>query len=387
MTTSRESTAGELTLRVAVIGPLMMPNRQGGMSRHCEEIYARLAERGHEVSIYCSSRPQGAEYRGMTLRRVPALGIPGWDRIVYSLLATVLATFGRYDVVHYHSLANTGFCFLPRLVSKGVVVTIHRIEWQDEKWGAVARQFLRWSEWCAMRFAHAVISVSTHLKDDVTRRNPRGRGIQVISNGATMPGDTGTAALDALGVVPGRYILSVGRLVPDKGWDVALDGIAKLDPADAAGLEYVIAGGARIETDYVRALHARARAAELPVRLLGMVPPETVEELYAGARVHLAPSFQEGQPLTVLEAMSHACCVVASDIPAHHEVIGDAGVLYPAKDPAALADALRRVLADDDLRAALGSRARTTVEERDELSWDRAADSTEAVLESVGRDR
>ena len=68
MTTSRESTAGELTLRVAVIGPLMMPNRQGGMSRHCEEIYARLAERGHEVSIYCSSRPQGAEYRGMTLR-------------------------------------------------------------------------------------------------------------------------------------------------------------------------------------------------------------------------------------------------------------------------------------------------------------------------------
>ena len=96
----------------------------------------------------------------------------------------------------------------------------------------------------------------------------------------------------------------------------------------------------------------------MPVRLLGMVPPETVEELYAGARVHLAPSFQEGQPLTVLEAMSHGCCIVASDIPAHVEVIGDAGVLYPVKDPAALADALRRVLADDDLRAAFGSRAR-----------------------------
>jgi glycosyltransferase involved in cell wall biosynthesis len=387
VTTSRVSTAREGTLRVAVIGPLMMPNRQGGMSRHCEEIYARLAERGHAVSIYCSSRPQGARYRGMTLRRVPALGIPGWDRLAYSLLATVLATFGRYDVVHYHSLANTGFCFLPRLAAKRVVVTIHRIEWQDEKWGAVTRQFLRWSEWCALRFANAVISVSTHLKDDVTRRNRRGRDILVISNGVAAPGDTGRTGLDALGVVPGGYLLSVGRLVPDKGWDIALEGIALLDPAETTGLEYVIAGGARIETDYVRALHERAGDAELPVRLLGMVPPETVEELYAGARVHLAPSFQEGQPLTVLEAMSHGCCIVASDIPAHREVIGDTGVLYAVKEPAALADALRRVLADDDLRRALGARARAAIEERDELSWDRAAESTEAVLESLGRGR
>ena len=118
--TSRVTTSRVSARRVAVIGPLMMPNRQGGMSRHCEEIYGRLAARGHVVSIFCSSRPQGADYRGMQLRKVPALGVPGWDRLVYSILATVLATFGRYDVVHYHSLANTGFCFLPRLASKRV---------------------------------------------------------------------------------------------------------------------------------------------------------------------------------------------------------------------------------------------------------------------------
>ena len=145
------STKRPRPLRVAVIGPLMMPNRQGGMSRHCEEIYARLAARGHHVSIYCSSRPQGASYRGMHLRKVLSLGVPGWDRLGYSLLATLMATFGRYDVVHYHSLANTGFCFFPRATKKHVVVTIHRIEWQDEKWGAVTRAFLRWSEWCASR--------------------------------------------------------------------------------------------------------------------------------------------------------------------------------------------------------------------------------------------
>ena len=370
-------------LRVAVIGPLMMPNRQGGMSRHCEEIYSRLAAQGHEITIYCTSRPQGSRYRGIALRRVPSLGRPGWDRLVYSLVATVLATFGRYDVVHYHSLANTGFCFLPKLTRSRVVVTVHRIEWQDEKWHGLTRRFLQWSERAAMRFADAVIAVSVHLKDDITRRDSRGAAITVISNGAVLPADVGHAARDALGLAADGYVLSVGRLVPDKGWDVALDGLARLTHGELDRLEYAIAGGARIETDYVRDLRARAARATLPVRLLGMVAPETVDELYAGARVFLAPSFQEGQPLTVLEAMSHGCCIVASDIPAHREVLGDAGVLYPVKEPDALAVALAGVLADPARAAALGARARAAVEQGDDLSWDRAAEATLAVLEAT----
>jgi glycosyltransferase involved in cell wall biosynthesis len=169
--------------------------------------------------------------------------------------------------------------------------------------------------------------------------------------------------------------------VPDKGWDVALDALDRLD--GESGVEYVIAGGARRETDYVRSLRARARAAPVPVRLLGTVPRETLDELYAGAQIHLAPSFQEGQPLTVLEAMSHGCCVVASDIPPHRALLGTAGVLYPVKDAGALATRLRELLADPARRASLGRRAREAVEQRDELSWDRAADATEAVLASA----
>jgi glycosyltransferase involved in cell wall biosynthesis len=366
-----------------------MPNRQGGMSRHCEEIYSRLAASGDEVVVYCTARPRGASYRGMTLRAVPSLGRPGWDRLLYSFLATVLATFGRFDVVHYHSLANTGFCFLPRLTRTRVVVTVHRVEWQDEKWRGLTRRFLRWSERAAVRFADAVIAVSQHLADDVGRRHAarlqEGRTITVISNGAVLPGDVGHAARDELGLDADRYILSVGRLVPDKGWDVALDGLARLAGETQDGLVYAIAGGARIETDYVHDLRARAARATPPVRLLGMVPPETVDELYAGARVFLAPSFQEGQPLTVLEAMTHGCCIVASDIPAHREVLGDAGVLYPVKDAAALARTLGAVLDDPKQRAELGRRARAAIEERDDLSWDRAAEATAAVLHSVVR--
>src|SRR5262249_48532383 len=149
-------------LRVAVVGPLAMPNRQGGMSRHCEEIYARLAARGHAITVYACRLPQGRTYRGMRLRRVWAPALPGWGPLVYRAAATALAATRRYDVVHYHSLANTGFCLVPRLARERVVVTVHRIEWQDEKWGGASRAFLRASERAAMRWADAMIAVSNH---------------------------------------------------------------------------------------------------------------------------------------------------------------------------------------------------------------------------------
>jgi glycosyltransferase involved in cell wall biosynthesis len=371
-------------LRIAVIGPLAMPNRQGGMSRHCEEIYARLAARGHDVTVFAARLPSGPSYRGLRIRRVPTLPVPGWDRLVYSLVAGLLAATGPFDVVHYHSFANTASCFLPRLARRRVVVTVHRVEWQDEKWGPLTRALLRAGEWSALRFADALIAVSPHLRDDLAARSARGADVHVISNGVTLPEDVGIAALDRFGLAPGRYLLSVGRLVPDKGWDVVLDALVRLGAAELDGLVYVMVGDARTETAYVRALRARTARSSPPARMLGTVPPEELDELYAGACLQISPSFQEGQPLTVLEAMSHGRCIVASDIPAHREVLGDAGILYPARDADALAAALRGALRDPGRRAELGEAARHRVEDGDR-SWDRAADATEAVLEEAVR--
>ena len=97
----------------------------------------------------------------------------------------------------------------------------------------------------------------------------------------------------------------------------------------------------------------------------------------------IAPSYHEGQPLTVLEAMSCGRCVVASDIDAHRELIGDAGVLFPSGDAEGLAQALRRVLANAELRTSLGAAAQTKILESDEFQWDRAADETEKLLVSL----
>jgi glycosyltransferase involved in cell wall biosynthesis len=142
----------------------------------------------------------------------------------------------------------------------------------------------------------------------------------------------------------------------------------------------VIVGGARHSDDYVAALESRARELGANVRLLGVRTGSELNALYEHAAVFIAPSYHEGQPLTVLEAMSHGRCVVASDISAHKELIGEAGILFPSGDAGALAREVRRVLADPDLARALGDAGRRRVLESDEFQWDHTANETERIL-------
>lgn len=370
-------------LRIAVIGPLEMPSTQGGMSRHCEELYSRLAERGHTVTVFCQSAGN-AWYRGMRLRRIPGVRVPGWERLGYSLVASLRALVGRFDIVHYHSYASSGFCYLPRLARKKVVVTVHRLEWQDQKWGPVARSFLKFCEWAAVRSSAALITVSQTLEVDLKRRYRRTGGVYHVSNGITPPMPTGPETLAPMGVTEGTYALVVGRLVPEKGLDLAVEAFARFadDPA-LSEFELVVVGGPRHSEDYVAALEARARDAGARVRFLGVRTGAELSALYQYAAVVIAPSYHEGQGMTVLEAMSHGRCVIASDLGPHRESIGDAGVLFPNGDAEALADEVGRALTDRARSQSLGEKARDRVLEADEFRWDHVADETERILLSL----
>jgi glycosyltransferase involved in cell wall biosynthesis len=357
-----------------------MPSMQGGMSGHCEELYARLAERGHEVTVFCQTAAASC-YRGMRLRRIPGVRLPGWERLGYSFLASLRSLIGRFDVVHYHSFSSSGFCYLPRLGGKKVVVTVHRLEWQDRKWGRFARTFLRFCEWAAVRSSAVMITVSRTFKADLERRYRRIGPVRYVANGVTPPTPVGLAALPESGLAPGGYGLTVGRLVPEKGLDLPIDAFTRSadDPAMAT-TALAIVGGGRHSDEYVADLRARAGALGSRVHFLGVRTGEELGALYEHAAVFIAPSYHEGQPLTVLEAMSHGRCVVASDISAHRELIGDAGILFPSGDAGALARELQRVLSDPALARALGEAGRRKVLETDEFRWDHAADETERIL-------
>jgi len=371
-------------MRIAVVGPLRLPNPQGGMSRHCEELYSRIAARGHDVTVYCASRSGDgpSSYRGMKLRWLRASGLAGLDRIRCGLAAAVASLRGRYDIVHFHSLTSSAPCFVPRLGRAKVVVTVHRLEWRDEKWGPIGRAVLRASEWLVMRCAHAVIAVSRNLEADLARRYPRARPPRYVANGVLVPESDDRAVLGPLGLGENEYALFVGRLTPEKGVDVLLDAFELLwDDANAATrCELAIVGDAPKESDYARQLRARGARLAAPVRFLGLQHDDSLAALFANARLYVTASHQEGQPLAVLEAMSCGRCVVASDIPAHRELLGPAGVMVADGNAKDFAVAVARLLADDSAIERYGNAARRRITDSDEFDWDRTATETEQIL-------
>jgi glycosyltransferase involved in cell wall biosynthesis len=357
-------------MRIAVIGPLGLPARIGGMTRHGEELSVRLAAAGHDVTVFGRSthvRRTGT-YRGVRVRRVPVAGGGSLQTLLHGFLASVLAAAGRFDVVHYHGLVSSVFCALPWLAGAKLAVTIHSLDYRHAKWGPGARAVLRWSEWCAIRLSRVVIAVSEDLAADLRRRYPSAHIVH-IPNGLTPPAAGDPAALERLGLQPDGYTLFVGRLVPEKGIQTLVA---------AAGPDRVVAVVGSGDA-YERTLRAQAGP---NVRFCGAQPPEVLTTLYRNARCVVTPSEHEGFNLTLLEAMGHGCCIVASDIPAHRELADGAAIFFTPRDAACLAEALDRVNADPRAAAALGEAARERAH-RPTYDWDAVAAQTGVLLASI----
>ena len=231
-----------------MIGPVGLPAEAGGMSRHSEELYARLARLGVDVTVFvrkAKTATTRGRYRDMEVVGLWAPSRRGLETFVYGAIASLRALFGRFDVVHYQGVAAASFCWLQRLrPRRKLVITHHRQDWLDEKWGALARGLLRWTAAVSLRVADEVIAVSEDLAQGL--RQIHNRPIEVIPNGVTLRPDGGEDALAALGLRPRRYVLTVGRIVPEKQVHMVVEAFERVkDESAAAVAANPVIGGIR----------------------------------------------------------------------------------------------------------------------------------------------
>jgi glycosyltransferase involved in cell wall biosynthesis len=147
-------------------------------------------------------------------------------------------------------------------------------------------------------------------------------------------------------------VVSLGRLVPEKGQAVLVGAIARLRE-QGRDVRCVIAGAGPLEDD-LRALCGELGVADL-VELPGAVPPAGVPALLENASVFCLPSLAEGLPVVLMEAMASGLPVVATRVMGIPELVedGSTGLLVPPGREADLAAALLRVLDDEELTARL----------------------------------
>lgn len=308
-------------LRIAMVGQRGLPATYGGVEHHVQELGARLVALGHEVIVYCrphySTQPLDS-YRGMELRHLHTPESKHFEAIVHSGGATWSAMRDKVDVIHYHALGPGLVSPVPRWGSRArVVQTVHGLDHQRSKWGFVASRVLRLGCWLSARVPDATIVVSKSLRDYY--RNDHRRRTTYIQNGVTVqrPRARSTTILEDNGLTAGRYVLFVGRLVPEKAPDLLLRAFRRMERTD---VKLVIAGGSSFTAEYVELLTELAAQDERVV-MPGYVHGAELDDLYRYAALFVLPSDVEGMPLTLLEAVSHGTPVLASDIPPHLEVL------------------------------------------------------------------
>ena len=179
--------------------------------------------------------------------------------------------------------------------------------------------------------------------------------------------------------LPDRFILSVGTLEPGKNRGALLHGLASLR---RSGLpQTLVVGGQRGWRESGRDDLAERLGVEDAVQYLGYVADADLPLLYNLADAFVFPSWREGFGLPPLEAMACGTPVVASDMPAMPEILGDAALYASPRQPPALAAALERLLTDNALHGELRARG---LEQASRYSWDRAAKETLSVYRAVG---
>jgi glycosyltransferase involved in cell wall biosynthesis len=365
-------------LRVAVVGSRGIPGVHGGIERHAEELYPRLAKLGVDVTLYARRAyvPHDLEHEGVHVVSLDSLGGRYGEAITHTARALWHARRGRFDLLHVHAIGPGLLLPLARpLGFRRTVLTFHALDYQRAKWGPGARAVLRLAEQVSVRRAGQVIAVSrsgTEYLRDTYRRE-----IHYIPNGPghlerRPPGEL----LDRLGLRGGDYALFVGRLIPEKCPDDLAAAIT-----DVPGLKAVFAGDSSFTDEYTRRLRSAAGAQAL---FPGYVYGADLGELYSSALAYVLPSEVEGLSISLLEAMSFSLPVVVSDIPGNTEALGDppAGVVIKLRDRAALAAALRCLRDEPALGERLGHMAAERV--RAAYDWDVIAEATlEVYREAV----
>ena len=355
-------------LRVAFIGGRGVLSKYSGIETYYEEVGKRLAEMGHEVTVYCRNyfTPSGVKYDGLRLVRLPTIRSKHLETLVHTLLSTAHAMTQRYDLVHYHALGPALFSFFPRLFGKKTAVTVQGLDWQRKKWGMAASTVLRLGERASGCLPNATMVVSQTLQ----RRYREVHGIEAfyVANGAVLRERNKPRKILEWGLDPGRYVLFLGRLSPEKGCHLLVEAFERVE----TDVKLVMAGASSYSNNYIREL--RTHASER-IRILDCTSGETLDELLTNAMLFVLPSDMEGMSLALLDAMGAGLCVLTSDIPENREIVDGAGFTFERGSATDLAEKLRFLIANPAVREAAGRTARKRMEEQ--YQWGKIAGDIE----------
>jgi len=364
-------------VRIAILGTRGVPARYGGFETFAEELGARLAARGHNVTVYGRNNwvLRGVRrHRGMDIVRLPAPRSKYLETVVHTLFAAFSVARRRFDVVYVCNVANVPAVLVLLAAHKRVVLNVDGLEWRRAKWNVLGRSYYRFCAWLAARLPIHIVTDARVIQDFYRRHYGRASDYFAYGTGLAPVADDGT--LERLGLEPGHYVLYVSRLEPENNADLVVAAYAGVK----TDLPLALVGDAPHASGFIAGLRSAA-ARDPRVRLLGAHYGSEYQVLRSHAAAYVQATEVGGTHPALVEAMGFGNAIAANDVPEHREVLGEAGLYYSGA--AALADALQRLLDQPELAAMMHKRAAARA--RELFDWDSIATQYETWLEAMCR--
>jgi glycosyltransferase involved in cell wall biosynthesis len=367
-----------MPLKIALLGTRGIPASYSGFETCVEQLGRRLVERGHQVTVYCRSHHVtygGDEYLGMRLVKLPTLANKYLDTLVHSFLSTLHALPRRYDVGLYFIAGNSPVTWLPRLVGTKTILNVDGLDWKREKWPPLAKKYIQLAEYLATRLPNAYVTDSQVVQDYYRNRFgdeplyvPYGSDVEIVPVGET---------LARFGLEPRKYVLFVGRLVPENCAHHLVEAFRGLN----TDVQCVIVGDAAYAREYVSGLKASAEG-DPRITFTGYVFGRGYQELGSNALIFVETSGVGGTHPALVEAMAFGNCVVVHDTAENLETIGDAGFSYAGSIGAeSLRKMLQTLLSEPSLLKEY--RQRAELRARSCYTWEAVTDTYERLFYQV----
>lgn len=356
-------------MRIAFLGHKRIPSREGGVEVVVGELATRMAELGHDVTVYnrssrradgtgsgCSDDEyQDSIYNGVHIKYVPTVDIRGIAALTASFEAMKLAVEGHPDVIHVHAEGPCASIGIAKRAGIRTVATIHGLDWKRAKWGRLASSWIKHGERVAAKSADEIIVLSEEIRRYFEKTY--NRKTHYIENGVDLaPVVPPNIIFEKYNLIKNSYILYLGRIVPEKGLHYLIDAFIGLD----TGCKLIIAGGPSDSKGYYESVKRKSEK-DSRIQFIGHVDGNELAELYSNALFFVLPSDLEGMPMSLLEAMSYGQCCLTSDIPECADVIAGCGLTFARSDVKDLRRRLGILLHNGDFRLDCGLRARQRV--------------------------
>lgn len=363
-------------MKIALVGTRGIPAAYSGFETAVENLAREFGERGHEVTVYC--RPHMTDGRdehvGARLVHLPTVRNKYLDTLAHTTVSTGhLITRERPDVAIYFIAGNAPVVPVARTAGIPSILQIDGMDSHRAKWPRGARAVIRQFEHMSAAAATIAVTDSDSVADLYEQRF--GRRLLAIPYGAALPDPGTTGTCEALGVEPGRFILFVGRLVPENNAHLLVKAYEALD----TDWPLVVVGDAPYADAYIEQLrrHAGDR-----VIFPGYVFGDGYAELVNNCGVMCIPTEVGGTHPVIVEGMAAGTALLVSDHAPNLEVVGDAAATFAlASAPPSIAASLQRLIADPGRRTMLGTAARQRADEL--YSWSVCADRYLALIDAI----